>query len=332
MEEPIVLAVAKSLRIAAFFSFILCASAPEEATAQTYVAPVVTVCNLGPYGGYLYGASKAIQAQGQFLVDNQKALQMKEVVLQKRLETKRKAQEQWLWERDHLPTYADQQERYETELVILSRHASLTEVWSGKALNRLLDDLPSQFSGSPAGAVELKPEMLAKISVTTKTDGGPNIAVFKGGRLTWPLPFYRPEFAEARHNLDQLVATAYKQAARGPLTPELRIQFEPVVDDLTAQVRANAKIWPVRDYVDAKGFVNQLDDAVRVMRQPDAADYLQNRLAAQGRTVADLIRHMKSEGLHFGPAAAGSERFYTSLYYLVRDYHKEAGTAERAPR
>jgi hypothetical protein len=334
MEEPIVPSITKNLWKAVCFSLIIGASATREATAQI-VSPVY-VYQIGPAGSYLIGAASVIRAQGQFLVDNQKALMMREEVLQKRLETKRKAQEQWLWERDNLPTYSDNQRRYEAELHILSHHASPTEIWSGKALNRLLDDLmnnvPSQNAASPSGTRSLTPEMLAKISVSNKNDGGPNIAVFKGGKMTWPLPFFRPEFAEARRNLDQLVATAHEQAKQGQLKPELCSQFEPAVDDLTDQVRAKAKVWRVRDYIDAKFFLSQLDDAVRVMRLPDAADYLVNKYHLQGQTVADLVRYMKEQGLFFGPAAKGSEAAYTALYYALRDYDKEVGTPVRKAR
>src|SRR2546425_4732176 len=81
---------------------------PYRLYQPTYLAPAWGYVQ-DPYG--LHGAAAVIQAQGQLMKDQQEAFLKREEVRKARLELHRKQLEQWLWERDHLPTAEDERER-----------------------------------------------------------------------------------------------------------------------------------------------------------------------------------------------------------------------------
>src|SRR5438309_7359765 len=64
-----------------------------------------------PYGGYLHGAADVIRAQGQFLIQTQEAYLKYQESRSARIEVIRKQKEQWLWERENMPTLEDERRR-----------------------------------------------------------------------------------------------------------------------------------------------------------------------------------------------------------------------------
>src|SRR5438045_363321 len=57
-----------------------------------------------PYGSYLRGAAEVIRAQGLFLIQEQEAYKLYQDYRAAKIEVRRKQLEQWLWERENLPT------------------------------------------------------------------------------------------------------------------------------------------------------------------------------------------------------------------------------------
>src|SRR5688572_17915634 len=94
-------------------------------TPYTTYAPVFPSPYWGysadPYGGYLHGAAAVIQSQGRFLIDRQQANLMKQQVRAAKLDNRRRELEQWLWERQTLPTLEDERERLQREQLRRSR-------------------------------------------------------------------------------------------------------------------------------------------------------------------------------------------------------------------
>src|SRR5437773_6804757 len=65
----------------------------------------------GPVGGYLSGASDVINAQGQFMTSTQQAYLQREQVRQAKIDSRRKAFDENLYERAKAPTLEDERER-----------------------------------------------------------------------------------------------------------------------------------------------------------------------------------------------------------------------------
>ena len=53
-----------------------------------------------------------------------------------------------------------------------------------------------------------------------------------------------------------------------------------------------------------------------MLERPDAAYYL---TPLQGRTVAELVAHMKKNGVRFAAATVGCERYYVALHRALAD-------------
>src|SRR5437868_12240953 len=93
----------RRLSAGALASFALLGIIVSPARAQN---PYATYAPLyeSPYGGYLRGGAEVIRAQGQFLVQKQQAYSMYTEDQRNRIKLRRERVEQWLWERENLPT------------------------------------------------------------------------------------------------------------------------------------------------------------------------------------------------------------------------------------
>lgn len=89
--------------------------------------------------------------------------------------------------------------------------------------------------------------------------------------------------------------------------------------------RAGKEELSCNDYVKAMRYTNQLLEAVRVLPEQGAANYLNGRWQARGNTVGELVNDMTRNGLRFAPAADGGESAYTALYHYVLAYDSALG-------
>jgi hypothetical protein len=287
-----------------------------------------------PYGGLLRGAAAVIRSQGQFALDQQNAVLIREQIISARIDNRRKKLEQWLWERENLPTPQDQREwdqRQEFKRALTD--PPVTEIWSGKALNTLLYELGKIYSaGQPGGDTPLNPEQLKKINVTSDKAGG-NIGLIRSGRLRWPMLLLRPEFDGQRNKINQLLAQLLNPENRGQVDPRALEEVIQSANEMSRHLSGRARelgdkaTWTPTQFVEARSFLNQFDDAIRVLMQPDAAAYLTGQYSAQGKTAFDLIKHMKYNGLRFAPATPGDEAAYRGLHAVLVDYATQAGVA-----
>ncbi len=146
----------------------------SRAQPPAYVSPYWGY-TYDPYGGLLHGTADIIRSQGDYLKSLQEADLEKEQVRDAKLETRRKYVEQWLWERANLPTWQDERERVQREELRRSRNdPPITEIWSGGALNALLDDAKKitsigQESGSPPWTRNSSPKSMSRRASTTPT-------------------------------------------------------------------------------------------------------------------------------------------------------------------
>jgi hypothetical protein len=293
-----------------------------------------------PYYTYpdpLQGAAAVINAQGQLMVNQQQAFIDREKARSMRIQNRRNELEQWLWEREHMPTAEDERERIANEALRRSRfNADSTEIFSAKALNDLLDDL-RRTRPSGEGAPSVSDDTLAKINVTS---GRGNIGLMKNGRLTFPLLLKRPEFEKETAHLDHLAQRVYKEANEGAIKAQDIEDMSATVDQLRQKLIGMAKeagdnaAWDPGMYTSARTFLNQLDDAISVLRQPDAANFLSDKynLKGKGRDIAEVVSFMIGKGLRFAPLTSGGEAEYTALYDALRAYDDQAGSKSRESR
>jgi hypothetical protein len=280
-----------------------------------------------PYGGFLRGTADVINAQGKFAQDQQKAVLIREQIKSERIANRRKMVDEYLYERDKLPTLQDERERtMAQELRRSLTDPPVTEIWSAKALNDLLAELQKQSAKGVMttyrGPKEpLDQEQLKLINVTSANRGG-NIGLLKnGGRLSWPLALTGPEFKEDRDRLSTMALDAVKEAEFNNRVDagSLRTMNEDL-DRIQKQLSRMVGDVPTAQYIEGKRFLSNLADALKVMGQPDAASYINRKYAAKGKTVPDLVKYMTENGLQFAPAVSGDEAAYVALQRALASY------------
>jgi hypothetical protein len=291
-----------------------------------------------PYGGYLRGGADVINAQGRFMVNMQQAYLTREQVRSEHIANRRKIFDEYLYEREKTPTAEDERQRHQLEQLNRSRNnPPVTEIWSGKALNDILGDLRKLSAKAPQGGqlvnvqqLPLDEEGLKHINVT---QGAGNIGLLKNeGRLNWPVALNGPDFKEQRERINSLTQAAVRQAEfNGHVDPGTMTQVSSDVDNLQRQLRRNGGDLPFGVYTEAKTFLNNLDDAITALRQPNVGNYFTGKFAVKAKTIPELVDYMTKQGLQFAPAVPGDEGSYLSLHQALANYDlaAQAQTASR---
>jgi len=203
-----------------------------------------------------------------------------------------------------------------------SRNPPLTEIWSGEALNSLYNHLAKrQGQASKGPSIDLDEDVLKHINVTTGTAG--NIGLLRdGGRLQWPVALKRPEHAEARKSLSALLPIAFHQVTSnhgvaGNVGRDIQASLKSLDDTLKKNIN---ELTPSQ-YIESLRYLNFLKEGIKGLQGDQAADYLNGKYAAKGKTVAELIKYMTENGLKFASATPGEEGAYRVLHSAMVAYH-----------
>jgi hypothetical protein len=317
-------------------------------------ARVVVVTRPSPYWGYTYapyiesplhGMADIVRSQGDwmrahgdYLIKNQQASMLREKVRQEHLVTRAKELQYWEWERDFRTNeYNRQLERVrERQVVYNMNFPAVGEIITAKPLNSLRDELVKRPNLPAAGSTPVEAEWLAHIHVTVS--GRDNIGLLKDDRILWPRLLFRKSFTEDREKVEQQMLRAKELALS---TDRDQAEMARVLDDLEKTIRCcerrldeemragveDPECSP-RHQIDARKFFRQLTDTVFLLEKPDAAAYL---APLQGRTVAELVAHMKKNGLSFAPATVGCERYYVALHRALADEVTRIRQMEMSP-
>lgn len=275
-----------------------------------------------PVSGFLRGIADVTTANAQSYVTIQRARILNQQALQSQIDTRRRLIEEARWERMNTPGAEDIRLRdMEMALARSRRNPPVGEIWSGKALNVLLAHLiDQQGKGNKGPLVALDEDVLKKVNVTDGTGG--NVGLLKAdGKIPWVPSLQGMDFASLRETLDAKLPAAVTQLKFG----------QPVekgtLDDIRAALRAaNAKLDEIiarlspTDYLEAKRFLGQLDQAQRALQNPNATNYFTGKWAAKATNVNELVKQMAETGLQFAPATPGDEAAYRSLYYSLASY------------
>jgi hypothetical protein len=286
----------------------------------------------GPYGGYLSGASDVINAQGNFMVQEQQAGLMVEQKRQSKVDTRRKQIDEWQYERAVLPTPEDERERARLENVRRSRgDPPITEIWSGKTLNDLLKVFQKvHATGARGPYVPLHEGITQHINVSSGA-AGRSLSVLRGGPVRWPLSLQEPPFQSQCRRIDQLAPTILQQAQSGTVDAKTLRDLNEAQEALVRQLKGNVANMSANDYIEAKRYLNDLEVDLRALRDPNIANFVTHRWSAQAGNVAELVLGMTSQGLQFAPAAVADQPAYTALHHAMITYDSQLGLAAARP-
>ncbi len=279
-----------------------------------------------PYGGYVSGAADALRNSDNYLINVQRARLIREQVRQARIDTQRRAFDEYLYERKNAPTWEDERERF----LALSLRRSLndpplTEIWSGKALNDLLAEVQKQSHKGVSGPqFVIEDDVLRRINVSAGKSPG-NIGLLKNdGKLSWPVALRllkpRDRADDLRRQIGSLLPEAINQAVNGKVDPMSLKELVRATNELQDMLTRNVTNLPPGPYMDAKRFMTSLDDGVKLLQQPDAGLYFTQKYSAKGHSVPELVDYMTRTGLLFAPAVAGDEAAYVALHRALVAY------------
>jgi hypothetical protein len=289
-----------------------------------------------PFGGYLKGAADVIGAQGRYMINTQQAFQVKEQTRTLQIDNRRRMFDEWLYERANMPTLNDQREQLIRDEVRRSRNdPPLPEIYSAKALNDLLDDMQKLASRKVAGPnVPIDEDIIKMINVSAGGDSG-NFGLLKNdGKITWPLGLRGLEATrELREELQSLIKKAYDEARDSKHVDPKTLQ---AIDNYSRQLEQrlvkNVGAVPFNQYMEAKAFLRQLGDAVRVFEKGRAGEYIKGNFALKGNNVGEMLEFMTKNGLRFAPATANEQRAYLALHRALVNYDVGANSAVVAER
>jgi len=269
------------------------------------------------------GVANIISAQGQLMTSQQQAYMMREGVRSEKISNKRKAFDEYLYEKERTPTA--EQDRQTTQKMYLDRarnNPPPTEIWSGATLNTLLQNLArNPGKAIPANSAPLNPDVLKNINVTSGR-GGANAGLLKdGAKLTWPDALSGPEFKEDRDRVNSLLNDAVKQAEfNGQPDRGTVMTIKKDADTIARNLKKNIDSIDMNSYIEAKSFLSDLDSAIVALKQKDAASYLNGKYDLKARNVDELVQYMTANGLTFASAVPGQESAYNALYAAMANY------------
>jgi hypothetical protein len=300
---------------------------PPPVNPQQFVpdySPYAGVPYVNPYGGGLTGAANAINAQGQFQIQYQQSRLMAQDVERSKIDTKRAQQEQWLWERNNLPTLEDNRQRDQRELLrqVLNDPPS-TQIWNGDALNRILTAIQQVVPpGAPVPMVPLAPGLTARLSVTTGTTVS-GIGLLKNGyKLQWPFALQGDAFTPLRTDIDKQIKTAYEQVSTGQVEAAVITKLLSDLDQLSALLKDMIEEMTPNQNIDGNRYVRELRSTVTALQQPNVAMFFAANRVSPADSVGQLVQNMSAQGQTFAPAVPGNEPAYTALHTAMVSFFK----------
>jgi hypothetical protein len=290
-----------------------------------------------PYGGYLTGAADVLNANGQYLIQSQQAYQTMEGTRGTMIENKRRVFDEWLYERANTPTLEDDRKRMQHEAIRRALNdPPLTEIWSGYSLNELLLKAQKLQVHTPQLAViPVDPAVLARLNVTS---GRGNGGLLKNeGNLTWPSSIRDLVPTSESDRLCQQCQTYFKKAyeetkAGGqPGAGTLRA-LRGAVEEIRGLIKKNSLEMTTAAYSDARRFLDGIEEAVKALDSPDAANVINNQLRPRGHTVGEVVQFLQQNGLRFAPAGTGDEAAYNAMQRLLAAYNETIMLASDHPQ
>jgi hypothetical protein len=286
----------------------------------------VTPAFVGDSAGFSGGSVASSSGAGS-LADEAQALVLAEQARAERIANRRKLFDQYLYERAKTPTPEEDRQRYQQQQLGRSlNQPPVTEIWSGKALNDILADLHKR--GVPSDAMVRSTFTLpldqAGLQHINLTRGAGNIGLLKNrGRLTWPVALSGTDFQRERERLTVQARDAVRQAEdNSQVDAAIILQMTGDVESLDRKLRRKALAIAPDLYIEAKTFLHRFTDAIQALRQDDVGSHFSGEYVLGAKTVPELVRAMKGNGLQFAAALPGDEGPYLLLHQALATYHQ----------
>lgn len=277
-----------------------------------------------PAGFFLMGAADVMKAYPGVVTAGEQARIMREQYYQARIETAKKRFEYELYVKANTPTFTDEQAKIAKSILKRAQITNNpTEITAGKSLNILLEDLKrtmgKKVSSEP---ITLGEDVLRHLNVTGLKDNARNLGLLRNdGRFTWPPALQEILPQKEREEIEVQAQALVEKAANGKAPGNLLIDLQNAIDKTRDQLVAKINDLPTSQFIEAKRFLNDFDDARRAIQSGDAVKYFQFQKWASGeKTIQEVVDKLAKEGLWLAPAVQGDEAAYQALYSALAAY------------
>jgi hypothetical protein len=279
---------------------------------------------LGPVGGALSGYADVINSAGNFYIQTQQSRLVQTQADTARLGLRTAQIQQQKWEQSLIPSTLEERQHLDWQKLQSARNNPPNpEIWSGEALNALFMALQgAERQGLRADPVLLDSATLQHINLTT----GQNTTAQGAGmlkdltNLNWPFALQDVPFLSSASTINDLSQKAVGEIKNtGRVTAQTFKALDGTVAAMTDAVRNDNSLSPT-DYIESKGFLDDLRTSIQGLRDPKVAMYLNGTYAAKGPTVYDLVSQMTAQSLSFAPATQADQPAYSVLYQAMLTY------------
>jgi hypothetical protein len=268
-------------------------------------------------GSTLPGLADLTRATGTYWKDIQDAADEREKNRQEKLKTARELLEFSKWQQNFLREWHEEdiEKTIKREKERARKDPPLTEKVLGTSLNWILADL-KEHESRPIDYPSTKIEQDWLDNVNFESTGG-NVGLLRQKELSWPVVLQSDRFAGSRERVQTLLARGREDALEGKVSART---IEPLLEQLkhldegaSAEARRGGLLGRPDQHIAVNRFLADLRRSVLLLQNPEEAAFLLKH-KPRSKTVAELVQYMRTNGLTFGPASAGSERHYLSLH------------------
>lgn len=330
----------KRFCVAILFGLMASVAIPASAHGQ-FVNPYIARPGMG-FGGWgsvypngpgfnagaaLAGSADVTRAYGDVVVSQESARILAEQAKQAKIETKKKAFDQMLYEKANTPTYFETLSKENAN--ILARRMNFpaqVEITDGTTLNTMLPLLQSLATeGAMGPPIPISQAVVDQLNISTSIKGSVGL-LRDGGRVDWPLGLQ----GKNQEKLDKLLPQAYQGAATGKLTPKLMKEVRSEMSAMreTLRVQVSKDEIDTGTYFTAIQFYNSLSASIDALGRPDARRQLSGALSPKARNVQELVEFVSGNGLKFAPATPGNEAAYQVAHDAFVRYARTASGSQ----
>ena len=309
-----------------------CVALPASAPAQYYPPnpynPYAPGYNANPgrgynQGAYLQGQAQVMQAYGDVINSQEQARVEREKANQAKLDTRKQAFDQMMYEKANTPTYTEALTKDKANILTRLMNFPLrSEVTDGKTLNAMLPLLQALSGQGTMGPPVALPQSLVN-ELNLSGSGQSSVGMLRdGGHVDWPIGLQ----GKNQTALDKLLPEAYNAAATGKLTPKLMKQVRTEMGTMRQTLRDQCQKEEIdtSSYLQAVEFYNSLESSVNALERPDAKKQLGGAYSPRARNVQELVDFMTDKGLKFAPSAPGNENAYQATHDAFVRYARAA--------
>jgi hypothetical protein len=277
-----------------------------------------------PAGYFLMGTASVIEAYPNVIKGNEEARILREKWRISHLETLKKRAETELYLKRITPTWSEKEAKTaQKTLKRIQFTSGLSEIWSGKALNILLDDL-RKTRGAKFDANEgtIPEEILSHINIAAKFG---NLGLLRHeGRFVWPNALTDLLSSTERMEIESKAQLAMQNAVHGRILADVLQNLETILERTQQRLTDKVNDIPTKDYMESKRFLQEFNDARVAMKDGDAPHCFEfQKWCRGGKTVQQVVAYMAERGLRFAPAVPGDEDAYQAMHSFLATYDIE---------